>query len=203
MVKDKDNRGVILATAFKLFFQKGYKEVTMSELVRESGLSKGAFYHYFDSKEKLYHHSMEMFLDQYLNNFTIDYDPEKSMRQNLKELYRQFTPVTDHMNASSQEGAESLSNYLIFLQSLLRKEDYRHRLAEYNQNFTKEFVKWIELSQDRGEIKKDLDPFLLAKHLTSLMKGIGVLNTFVDHDEPAAVTFEKIIDQFFSLIETN
>jgi TetR/AcrR family transcriptional repressor of nem operon len=42
-----DTRDQILTTAFKLFFEKGYKEVTMSELVKETGLSKGAFYHYF------------------------------------------------------------------------------------------------------------------------------------------------------------
>jgi AcrR family transcriptional regulator len=62
----KDNRTHILATAFRLFFRKGYKSVTMSDLVKESGLSKGAFYHYFNSKEDLYKHSMEMFMDHYL-----------------------------------------------------------------------------------------------------------------------------------------
>ena len=70
----KDNRHHILATAFKLFFQKGYKEVTMSELVKESGLSKGAFYHYFNSKEELYTHSMEMFMEHFLSGNTFDFE---------------------------------------------------------------------------------------------------------------------------------
>jgi len=37
----------ILFTALKLILKKGYGNVTMNELVEASGLSKGAFYHYF------------------------------------------------------------------------------------------------------------------------------------------------------------
>jgi TetR/AcrR family transcriptional repressor of nem operon len=117
----KDNRTHILATAFKLFFQKGYKSVTMSDLVKESGLSKGAFYHYFNSKEELYKHSMDMFIDHYLNNFSLEFNSNLSLKENLIALYDQFIPITDNMNTSSQEAAEGLSNYLIFLQGLMRK----------------------------------------------------------------------------------
>ena len=198
---EKDNRSYILATAFKLFFQKGYKSVTMSDLVKESGLSKGAFYHYFNSKEELYKHSMDMFIDHYLKNFALTFNTEISLKENLIALYDQFIPITDNMNTSSQEAVESLSNYLIFLQSLMRKPDYRVKMVEYNQNFNIQFSEWIKIAQDRGEIINSLDPDLLARHFTSLMKGIGVLHAFVDQSEPVAVTFKKIIDQFFELIE--
>ena len=198
---EKDNRSYILATAFKLFFQKGYKSVTMSDLVKESGLSKGAFYHYFNSKEELYKHSMDMFIDHYLKNFALTFNTEISLKENLIALYDRFIPITDNMNTSSQEAVESLSNYLIFLQSLMRKPDYRVKMVEYNQNFNIQFSEWIKIAQDRGEIINSLDPDLLARHFTSLMKGIGVLHAFVDQSEPVAVTFKKIIDQFFDLIE--
>lgn len=189
-------------TAFKLFFQKGYKEVTMSQLVKETGLSKGAFYHYFSSKEDLYKHTMEMFLDHYLKSFSIEFQDDLTLRENLKALFEQFSPISNQMNTSTEESSEALSNYLIFLQGLMRKEQFRHRLEEYNLQFTKEFSGWIIKCQDRGEIRADLNPKVLAKHLTSLMKGIGVLHAFVDQSEPVQVTFEKIIDQFFNLIET-
>ena len=197
----KDNKTHILATAFKLFFQKGYKSVTMSDLVKESGLSKGAFYHYFNSKEELYKHSMDMFMEHYLNNFSLEFNSDLSLKENLIALYDQFIPITDNMNTSSQEAAEGLSNYLILLQELMRKPDYRIKMAEYNQNFNAHFSEWIKIAQNRGEILDSLDPDLLARHLTSLMKGIGVLHAFVDQSEPVAVTFSKIINQFFELIE--
>ena len=197
----KDSKEHILAIAFKLFFQKGYKEVTMSELVKESGLSKGAFYHYFSSKEELYNHSMEMFLAHYMDNFSIEFKEELSLRDNLKALYHQFTPISSQMNTSTQEAADALSNYLIFLQSLMRKPEFRKKMGEYNRNFYTVFAEWFKTSQDRGEIKGDLDTLTLAQHLTGLMKGIGVLYAFADQSEPAEVTFNRIIDQFFDLIE--
>jgi len=200
-METKDNRGHILAVAFKLFFQKGYKEVTMSQLVKESGLSKGAFYHYFSSKEDLYTHSMEMFLDLYLNNFSMEFKEELSLRENLKKLYEQFSPISNEMNTSTQEASEALSNYLIFLQGLMRKEEFRLKLEAYNKNFNMEFSRWIEIAKNRGEIRSDLDSHILAHHFTSLMKGIGVLHAFVDQSEPVQVTFEKILDQFFNIIE--
>ncbi len=196
----KDNRGHILATAFKLFFQKGYKEVTMSELVKESGLSKGAFYHYFNSKEELYKHSMEMFMDHYLDSFTLEFDENRTLRENLKSLYEAFSPVSDQLNMSSDEKAESLSNYLIFLQSLMRKPEFRKKMEDYNKNFNLQFSQWIQKAQQKGEISAGLDADLLARHITSLMKGIGILHAFVDQSEPVQVTFNKMIDQFFDLL---
>ncbi|OIP04989.1 MAG: hypothetical protein AUJ97_01965 [Bacteroidetes bacterium CG2_30_32_10] len=49
-----DAREHILKTSLLLFLQKSYKDVTMSEIVEKTGFSKGAFYHYFTSKEELF-----------------------------------------------------------------------------------------------------------------------------------------------------
>jgi len=192
----------ILATAFELFFKKGYKEVTMSELVAASGMSKGAFYHYFSSKEDLYNHSMEMFLAHYLDTFKLEFDEKISLKQNLKNLFHRFAPLTDQMNTSNQEAADGLSNYLVFLQEMMRKPDFRVKMESYNRHFFSEFTVWIEQAQSRGEIRDNLDPKILAHHFAGLMKGVSVLYAFVDQSEPLSQTFNKIVDQFFSLIET-
>jgi hypothetical protein len=83
----------------------------------------------------------------------------------------------------------------------MRKEEFRQKMEAYNRNFNLQFADWIEKAQKKGEIKHDMDPLLLARHFTSLMKGIGVLHTFVDNSEPVKVTFARIIDQFFDLLE--
>lgn len=47
----------ILNAAIKLFSEKGYNETTMQDIMLLSGLSKGAIYHYFKSKQEiLYYH---------------------------------------------------------------------------------------------------------------------------------------------------
>lgn len=43
----------LLDCAQRLFFTRGYESTTVNDIIREAGVSKGAFYHYFPSKEAL------------------------------------------------------------------------------------------------------------------------------------------------------
>jgi AcrR family transcriptional regulator len=43
----------LLDCAQRLFFEQGYDRTTVNDIIREAGLSKGAFYHHFASKEAL------------------------------------------------------------------------------------------------------------------------------------------------------
>lgn len=60
----------ILETAQKLFLQKGFKGVTMNELVEAAGLTKGAFYHYFKSKEQVFEEVVLAFLTRSASQIT-------------------------------------------------------------------------------------------------------------------------------------
>ncbi|MDX8495432.1 helix-turn-helix domain-containing protein [Mesorhizobium sp. VK22B] len=54
MIKSPEVRSAeLLDCAQRLFFQRGYDDTTVNDIIREAGLSKGAFYHYFASKEAL------------------------------------------------------------------------------------------------------------------------------------------------------
>lgn len=46
-------RGEILAVALDLIREKGYQQMTIADVLTALGISKGAFYHYFDSKGAL------------------------------------------------------------------------------------------------------------------------------------------------------
>jgi len=52
--KQKNTKKKILDAAFNVFVRKGFKDTTMSHIVKESGLSKGAIYHYYGSKKDLF-----------------------------------------------------------------------------------------------------------------------------------------------------
>lgn len=54
VVKRKDVRQAeVLDLALSLFLERGYENVSLNDLLAASGTSKGAFYHYFPSKEAL------------------------------------------------------------------------------------------------------------------------------------------------------
>lgn len=43
----------IVTAAWKLFYQNGYEDTTIDDIVEASQTSKGSFYHYFESKDAL------------------------------------------------------------------------------------------------------------------------------------------------------
>lgn len=49
----RNTRGRIISAAWKLFYEQGYENTTVEEIVFDSGTSKGSFYHYFDGKDAL------------------------------------------------------------------------------------------------------------------------------------------------------
>lgn len=49
----EERRNEILDTAEKLFVTKGYTKTTVNDILKEIGIAKGTFYHYFKSKEKV------------------------------------------------------------------------------------------------------------------------------------------------------
>lgn len=51
---DPEKRERILNAARKEFAQKGYNDASTNEIVKEAGISKGALFHYFESKKELY-----------------------------------------------------------------------------------------------------------------------------------------------------
>jgi len=53
MKKGELRKDAIMKTAEKLFFEKGYAETSIQDILDELSISKGGFYHYFDSKNAL------------------------------------------------------------------------------------------------------------------------------------------------------
>ena len=49
----RNTKGRIISAAWKLFYQQGYENTTVEDIVFESETSKGSFYHYFDGKDAL------------------------------------------------------------------------------------------------------------------------------------------------------
>jgi AcrR family transcriptional regulator len=90
--KKKQRRGEvtrdkILKTALKLFSQKGYDKVTVDEIVKKTGTSKGSFYQHFSAKSDIF---LERFteVDNYylevFHSFPKDMAPnDRSLKQHL------------------------------------------------------------------------------------------------------------------------
>ena len=84
--KQKNTKKKILDAAFNVFVKNGFKDTTMSHIVKESGLSKGAIYHYYGSKKELFislidHWEIFSFPDFYSKN-----NKEEKAEETLKRF---------------------------------------------------------------------------------------------------------------------
>ena len=52
-MKRNNTKSRIVEAAWALFYEKGYDDTTVEDIVRRSETSKGSFYHYFESKDAL------------------------------------------------------------------------------------------------------------------------------------------------------
>jgi len=50
---EKNTKGKIIKAAWELFYDVGYENTTVEEIIEKSGTSKGSFYHYFEGKDAL------------------------------------------------------------------------------------------------------------------------------------------------------
>lgn len=81
-------RSEILAAAQRLIYTKGYEEMSIQDILNELQISKGAFYHYFDSKAELLQALSEQIMNQAESALNpILTDPDLSAIEKLKGYF--------------------------------------------------------------------------------------------------------------------
>jgi Transcriptional regulator len=95
---EPEKRERIMNAAIKEFAQKGYKNASTNEIVKEAEISKGLIFHYFKNKKQLYFflydYLMEILKEEYFQNSWLDEKDflEKMRRASLikLELFRKY-----------------------------------------------------------------------------------------------------------------
>lgn len=85
----------ILEAANILFLQKGFEDTTLQDIMNESGLSKGAIYHYFKSKEDI--------IDALNNEMFLESNPFDVVRNRSDLLGLQKMKMAMMLNQSDEE----------------------------------------------------------------------------------------------------
>ncbi len=77
----------IVSAAWWLFYDKGEDDTTVDEIIAESGISKGSFYHYFAGKDALLS-SLSFLFDEKYEALMQTIDPELDSFEKLLYLNR-------------------------------------------------------------------------------------------------------------------
>ena len=113
----RNTKGRIVAAAWKLFYEQGYEETTVEDIIFESETSKGSFYHYFDGKDALLSSLSVLFDERY----------EELMRQQAAAVRYYFCDGCGRKNIKNRNHSLavcvksiplSLCNFVILLLAL-------------------------------------------------------------------------------------
>lgn len=98
MAEKKNMKRRIVDAAWELFYEKGYDDTTVEDIIKLSDTSKGSFYYYFGSKDSLldtlstildeYYAELEERLEPEMNSFDklmyLNYEAHKFMEQKIE-----------------------------------------------------------------------------------------------------------------------
>ncbi len=81
-------RNQILETAQRLVYTKGFERMTIQDILNELGISKGAFFHYFSSKNDLLEALIKRMVEDILKSLeTIVFDPTLPAAKKLERYF--------------------------------------------------------------------------------------------------------------------
>ena len=85
----RNTKGRIVSAAWKLFYEQGYDNTTVEDIIFESGTSKGSFYHYFEGKDALLS-SLSYLFDEKYTEIMSDLDPTMPAFEQLLYINREL-----------------------------------------------------------------------------------------------------------------
>jgi AcrR family transcriptional regulator len=196
----KNTRRHILFESFKMFLERGFKEVSMRELVEKSKLSKGAFYHYFSSKEELFKEAITTFFFTGLAEKFFAPSFMVSVSGNLKNLNDfKANSFSELLQATSQKELGSGYFTLIF-QAIKMFPDFRETLLVANKKEEEVLAQIFISGIENGEIRGGLSPQALAIMFSSMLDGME-LHAVVSGDLENLHEKEKeLVDDFCRMI---
>lgn len=190
----------ILKTSLLLFLQKSYRDVTMSEIVAKTGLSKGAFYHYFTSKEELFREIAGMFLSMGAVNYA------SFSNDSLKTFYHQYIDYLEHsldemgrMASASGDSTISFNFFLILFEAVSRFPEFLKMEAEFHHKDVEAWISVIAAARAKGEINSPSSDEEIANLF--LYCTDGVFLRFINNDQ--AITYRDFITKAFDSIYLN
>ena len=142
----RNTRGKIVAAAWKLFYEQGYEETTVEDILFESETSKGTFYHYFEGKDALLGTLSTLFDEKY-QELMETLPEEMDAVQTLIYLNRELFAMID--NSVSLE----LLSRLLSSQLITRGEKH---LLDRNRAYFRLLRTIVKRGQERGELRQDM-----------------------------------------------
>jgi AcrR family transcriptional regulator len=197
----KESKEHILKVAFYLFLQKGFKEVTMKEIVEKTGLSKGAFYHYFKSKEQLFFEVNDYFLtilaEVHYKQFS-----QSSLRQFYKDYLDRISGMFQNMITSGilGSGNSTINYYTMVFDAFKMFPEFRARMIEHDREELEVWKEAVARARAGGEISTVMGDEQIAKVFLFTNDGIAIRLLMENRIDEIRGELMKLWDNFHDQI---
>ena len=179
--KSVQKRKYILDTARKVFMEKGFKSVTMKDIVEACDISRGGLYLYFGSTEEIFLEVLKMEAgeadDLFTDNITEDATAADILMLFLKEQKRELL---------RKKNTLTVATYEYFFSVEVPKKD--NILKKQFDSAVKIIEKLIEAGVENGEFECD-DCRVTARNIMFVLEGlkitartIGITSETVDEE---------------------
>jgi AcrR family transcriptional regulator len=159
--KGMQTRQKIFDTAIALFAKKGYDKVTIDDICEKVGVTKGAFYNHFKSKDQLI---LEEFMQ--MDEHYIKVAQDISSLESSVEKLRVFN--TEAIKLMSDLGVTMMKVVYFSQIAPNMKKPY---LADGKRFLYKITNELIEEGQQKGEIRMDLESGEMTEMLINCFRG--------------------------------
>ncbi len=149
----KNTKGKIISAAWKLFYEQGYEDTTVEEIVEESGTSKGSFYHYFEGKDALLS-SLSYLFDEKYQELMEQMEPGMGCFEQLIYLNQELFAMI--------ENSISLDLLARLYSSQLVTRGEKH-LLDRNRYYYRILKQIVKNGQERGELRQDMSANEITK----------------------------------------
>jgi len=173
--REKDQRrSAILNAARKLFFEKGFRYVTVENIARKAELSKGSIYLYFSSKGEIYTQILLNDIDKFNKKSSLIFQNGKS----AAELVMDFAFIYVDFFLNDRELFRIMMTFMLHTEDMNLAETVNQHIIEVTNNTVKIIETILQQGIEKGEFPSDINLRLSRNAMWGLLNGIISLHLF-------------------------
>jgi TetR/AcrR family transcriptional regulator len=197
-LREKEQRkNEIVATAEKLFYKKGFDNVTMDEIAETVEISKGLLYVFFKNKDSLFFAIVTRKRRESTNLLTERLKTPATGAERLRAIIQWYVDITK----GNPEFSEMASTYAPLLWSRLDREN-EAALTEDVQPYYALLNAAIRDGMEDGTVRNDLDPVMLGYYITLISMAVAYpLPSWKKIFAHAGIPFDQFLDNFSRFID--
>jgi len=204
-----DRKEQIIIEANKLFFEKDFEKVSLNQIAKKLGMTKGGIYHYFNSKHDLLievmrynFQQMETIAYNHINKESTTYEMIAGffdLDTMKKEVERINTTEDIGTKEKNQDFNMEHFYYFIFMLAI-KNEEVKDEMGILYEKSIKMIGVMIEKGQEKKEIRNDVEANVIAVQIVALIEGLMFLTIF-NNTNPTIRDQQKIFDSFWKQIK--